>query len=123
MEGMAALWHSVQGPVVRCRCGPAMPRYAARRTARLPRSAAVFAQVPLWRKEAQAEAEHGARDDWQNEEEDKRPQNNIERQDARQDREEDEQEHQGGRKVGTSIEAASLLRSDPSSREIFSLEK
>ena len=33
MEDMAALWYPGQGPVVRCRCGPALPSYAARRTA------------------------------------------------------------------------------------------
>jgi len=33
LEDMAALWCPRQGPVVRCRCGPALPSYAARRTA------------------------------------------------------------------------------------------
>ena len=33
LEDMAALWCPGQGPVVRCRCGPALPSYAARRTA------------------------------------------------------------------------------------------
>ena len=44
MEDMAALWYPGQGPVVRCRCGPALPSYAARRSA--------SPEVPLLRRKS-----------------------------------------------------------------------
>ena len=44
MEDMAALWYPGQVPVVRCRCGPALPSYAARRTA--------SPEVPLLRRKS-----------------------------------------------------------------------